>query len=82
MDQKGDIVSEEAAALLKTKKVEFQQASNALAVINNVNAWALDMRLHEKIYMLNHEQMALNTIGAQYRQPFGRIRRPGKAEPG
>ncbi len=62
MDQKGDIVSEEAAALLKTKKVEFQQASNALAVINNVNAWALDMRLHEKIYMLNHEQMALNTI--------------------
>ncbi|MDO8941817.1 MAG: methyl-accepting chemotaxis protein, partial [Desulfobacterales bacterium] len=40
MDQKGDIVSEEAAALLKTKKVEFQQASNALAVINNINAWA------------------------------------------
>jgi methyl-accepting chemotaxis protein len=62
MDQKGDIVSEKASALLKTKKVEFQQASNALAVINNVNAWALDMRLHEKIYMLNHEQMALNTI--------------------
>ena len=48
MDQKGDIVGEEAAALLKTKKTEFQQASTALAVINNVNAWALDMRLNEK----------------------------------
>jgi methyl-accepting chemotaxis protein len=62
MDQKGDIVSEEAAALLKTKKAEFQQASNALAVINNINAWALDLRLNEKAYMLNHEQMALNAI--------------------
>ncbi|MBI5578546.1 MAG: chemotaxis protein [Deltaproteobacteria bacterium] len=62
MDQKGDIVSEEAAALLKTKKVEFQQAGNALAIINNINAWALDMRLNEKTYMLNHEQMALNAI--------------------
>jgi methyl-accepting chemotaxis protein len=62
MDQKGDIVGEEAAALLKTKKVEFQQASTALAVINNVNAWALDMRLNEKAYMLNHEQMALAAI--------------------
>jgi len=62
MDQKGDIVGDEAAALLKTKKVEFQQASNALAVINNINAWALDMRLNEKTFMLNHEQMALNAI--------------------
>jgi methyl-accepting chemotaxis protein len=62
MDQKGDIVSEEAAALLKTKKAEFQQASNALAVINNINAWALDLRLNEKVYMLNREQMALNAI--------------------
>ena len=62
MDQKGDIVSEEAAALLKTKKVEFQQAGSALAIINNINAWALDMRLNEKTYMLNHDQMALNAI--------------------
>jgi CHASE3 domain sensor protein len=62
MDEKGDIVSEEAAALLKTKKAEFQQASSALAVINNINAWALDMRLNEKTYMLNHEQMALNAV--------------------
>jgi len=62
MDEKGDIFVEEAAALLKTKKVEFQQASNALAVINNINAWALDMRLNEKTYMLNHEQMALAAI--------------------
>ena len=62
MDEKGDIVSEEAAALLKTKKAEFQQASSALAVINNINAWALDMRLNEKTYMLSHEQMALSAI--------------------
>jgi len=62
MDQKGDIVSAEAASLLKTKKAEFQQASNALAIINNINAWALDLRLNEKVYMLNHDQMALNAI--------------------
>jgi methyl-accepting chemotaxis protein len=62
MDQRGDIVGEEAAALLKVKKAEFQQASNALAIINNVNAWALDMRLNEKTYMLHHEQMSLNAI--------------------
>ncbi|MGE5257198.1 MAG: methyl-accepting chemotaxis protein [Hyphomicrobiales bacterium] len=62
MDQKGDIVSEEAAALLKAKRAEFQQASNALAIINNINAWALDMRLNEKTYMLNHESMAFNAV--------------------
>jgi methyl-accepting chemotaxis protein len=71
MDQKGDIVSEETAALLKTKKVEFQQASSALAVINNVNAWALDTRLNEKTYMLNHEQMALNAIERNITSLFG-----------
>jgi methyl-accepting chemotaxis protein len=62
MDQKGDIVSAEAASLLKTKKAELQQASNALAIINNINAWALDLRLNEKVYMLNHERMAFNAI--------------------
>ncbi len=62
MDQTGDIVSAEAASLLKIKKAEFQQASNALAIINNINAWALDLRLNEKVYLLNHDQMAFNAI--------------------
>jgi hypothetical protein len=62
MDEKGDIVGEEAAAMLKIKKAEFLQVSNALAVVNNINAWALDMRLNEKTYMLTHEQMAFNAI--------------------
>jgi methyl-accepting chemotaxis protein len=62
MDEKGDIVGQEANALLKLKKGEFQIASNSLAVIHNVNAWALDMRLNEKAFMLSHDQMALTAI--------------------
>jgi len=62
LDEKGDLVGKEAEALLNAKKVEFQLASNALAVLNNINAWSLDMRLNEKGYMLDREQMALNAV--------------------
>ena len=62
LDEKGDLVGKEAEALLNAKKTEFQRVSNALAVLNNINAWSLDMRLNEKGYMLDREQMALNAI--------------------
>ncbi len=62
LDEKGDLVGKETEALLNAKKAEFQRASNALAVLNNINAWSLDMRLNEKGYMLDREQMALNAI--------------------
>jgi methyl-accepting chemotaxis protein len=62
LDEKGDLVGKEADGLLTAKKAEFQRAGNALAVLNNINAWALDMRLNEKGYMLAHEQMELNAI--------------------
>ncbi len=62
LDEKGDLVGKEAETLLNAKKAEFQRASNALAVLNNINAWSLDMRLNEKGYMLDREQMALNAI--------------------
>jgi methyl-accepting chemotaxis protein len=62
LDEKGDLVGKEAEALLTAKKTEFQRVSNALAVLNNINAWSLDMRLNEKGYMLTREQMALSAM--------------------
>jgi methyl-accepting chemotaxis protein len=62
LDEKGDLVGKEAEGLLTAKKAEFQRAGDALAILGNINAWALDMRLHEKSYMLTHDTMALNTV--------------------
>jgi methyl-accepting chemotaxis protein len=62
MDEKGALVRTIANELMDSKKAEYIDAKNALAIINNVNAWALDMRLSEKSYALEPNPQHLNAI--------------------
>ncbi|MHC1743052.1 MAG: methyl-accepting chemotaxis protein [Syntrophobacteraceae bacterium] len=62
MDEKGALARTIANELMESKKAEYTDAKNALAIINNVNAWALDMRLSEKSFALEQGQQHLNAI--------------------
>lgn len=62
MDEKGALVRTVANELMESKKGEYTDAKNALAIINNVNAWALDMRLSEKSFALEQNPQHLNAI--------------------
>lgn len=54
MDEKGEVGDREVETLATRKKAEYIEAKDSLAIANNINAMALDMRLNEKQYMLNH----------------------------
>ena len=62
MDEKGDVVDQEAGEFMQAKKVDYIEAKNALAVVNNINAQVLDTRFQEKSYMLDHDQQHVATI--------------------
>ncbi|MGA3113342.1 MAG: methyl-accepting chemotaxis protein [Syntrophobacteraceae bacterium] len=62
MDEKGSKVEEEADAFMEAKKTEYLDAKNALAVANNINAWIVETRFHEKVYMLEHNQQEVKAI--------------------
>ncbi len=62
MDEKGDVVDQEAGEFMQAKKGDYMDAKNALAVVNSINAQVLDTRFQEKSYMLDHDQQHVATI--------------------
>jgi methyl-accepting chemotaxis protein len=62
MDTKGTSVGNEASAYMASKKTEYMEAKDALAVVNRINALALETRLNEKAYMLTKEPACFETI--------------------
>ena len=62
MNAKGDLVGNEADAYMTSKKTEYMEAKNALAVVNQINALALETRMNEKGYMLYKEQKYFDVI--------------------
>jgi methyl-accepting chemotaxis protein len=62
LDEKGAIVDAEADAFMTAKKNEYLEAKNALAIVNNINAWTLEMRVSEKSYLLDQKQLHQQAI--------------------
>jgi methyl-accepting chemotaxis protein len=62
MNAKGQLVGDEASAYMASKKTEYMEAKNALAVVNRINALALETRMNEKGYMLYKEQKYFDVI--------------------
>jgi methyl-accepting chemotaxis protein len=62
MDEKGATVRGIVNELMNAKKAEYIDAKNALAIINNVNAWVLEIRLNEKSYLIEQKQQFINGI--------------------
>ena len=56
MAAKGAVVGTEADAYMTAKKTEYLEAKSALALVNQINALALETRMNEKAYMLSKEQ--------------------------
>jgi methyl-accepting chemotaxis protein len=62
MDEKGSAVGREADAFMDAKKADYIEAKDALAIVNNINAWVLEMRFQEKSYMLDQSQLHISAI--------------------
>ncbi len=62
MDEKGSILEKEADDLMNAKKAQYVEAKDALAITNNINASALEMRTNEKSYLLNPGKQTLNAV--------------------
>jgi methyl-accepting chemotaxis protein len=55
MESKGTLVGNEAGAYMASKKTEYMEAKEALAIVNRINALALETRMSEKAYMFDKE---------------------------
>ena len=55
LQDKGQTVSTQAREYLAAKKTEYLEAKNALAIVNDIKAAALETRLDANKYMLNKE---------------------------
>jgi methyl-accepting chemotaxis protein len=62
MNTKGELVGSEASAYMASKKTEYLEGKDALAVVNRINALALETRMNEKGYMLYKEQKYFDVI--------------------
>jgi methyl-accepting chemotaxis protein len=71
MDEKGLAVDKEADAFMEAKKIQYVEAKDALAIVNNMNAWVLEIRMNEKAYMLNQNQQSFSTIERNIGQLLG-----------
>lgn len=58
----GGLVEQEATAYMASKKTEYLEAKNALAIVNRINALALETRMLEKAYMLRQEDKIYEDI--------------------
>lgn len=63
MDEKGDAVGKEADSFMEAKKSQYIEAKDALAIANNINSSALEMRLDEKSYVLTRNKQHIKAIG-------------------
>jgi methyl-accepting chemotaxis protein len=62
MDAKGEVVLKEAKAFMEVKQAEYADARSALALINQINALALEARVNEKAYLLNRDAQNLEVV--------------------
>jgi methyl-accepting chemotaxis protein len=62
MNEKGAVMDEQADAFMKDKQKEFVEAKNTLAILNNINAWALEIRFEEKGYQLDGKKNHVTAI--------------------
>jgi methyl-accepting chemotaxis protein len=62
MDAKGDLVGGEAGGYMASKKTEYMEAKDALAIVNRINALALETRMNEKGYMIYKDQKYFDVI--------------------
>jgi methyl-accepting chemotaxis protein len=62
MNAKGSLVGDEATAYMASKKAEYLEADKARAIVNDINATALDTRLNAQKYMLHKEQKYFDNI--------------------
>ena len=62
MDAKGELVGGEAGSYMASKKTEYMQDKNALAIVNTINALALETRLNQNKYMLYKEHKYFEVI--------------------
>jgi methyl-accepting chemotaxis protein len=62
MADKGNLVGHEATAYMAAKQSEYLEAKNALAVVNRINALALETRMNEKAYMIYKDQKYFDVI--------------------
>jgi hypothetical protein len=63
MDRKAAEANREVEALTTRKNAEYQEAKDALAIANSINATALDMRMNEKAFQLeqaSHQMQAIH----------------------
>ena len=62
MNAKGQLVGDEASGYMAAKKTEYMEAKSALAIVNQINALALETRMNEKAYMLHKQQKYFDVI--------------------
>ena len=56
MNDKGELVGNEASGYLASKKAEYLDARKALVIVNSINKLISDVRMNERSYMLEKEQ--------------------------
>ncbi|MBF0528533.1 MAG: hypothetical protein HQK55_04540 [Deltaproteobacteria bacterium] len=56
MDDKSILLENEANTLLTARKADYLESKNALALINNLNAKALELRLYTKAYIVSQQE--------------------------
>ncbi len=64
MNTRGEAVGGEADAYMAAKKTQYLEDKNALAIVNTINALALETRMNEKGYMLYKEQKYFDVLAA------------------
>ena len=80
--KRANIVSEEAAALLKTKKVEVPASEQRSGGYQQRQCLGVGHAVERKDLHAQPRTDGTHCHRAQCHQPLGRLRRPGKAEPG
>ena len=64
MDQAGTVVDHQADATMDSKKAEYMEAQQALALVNSLNALILDTRMKEKSFIHDQDPSLLMVINS------------------
>ena len=62
MNTKGDLVASEADSYMASKKSEYMEGKNALAIVNDIKALAFETRMSEKAYMIYKDKKYFEVI--------------------
>ena len=62
LGNQGKIVGTEAEDYMASKKIEYEESKDALALVNQVSGRAFEIRMNEKAYMIYKEQKYFDSI--------------------